>query len=110
VAAHRQVDVVVVERVGGGAVHERRLRGGHPFAGADQRRLRVPALLQGLGAEDLSQRLGRACDGDAEPIEQALLGERECVGREDGVADAAAEVCERAVDGLWRSDTSNLLG
>ena len=105
VAAHRRVDVVVVEGVARRAVHQGGLGDAGPLVGADQARLGRPALVGRLGPEDLRQRLGGAGDRDAEPIEDALLGDHHRLGRQFGEAVAdrlARQALGQAVAGIAR--------
>ena len=74
VAAHGEVDVVVVERVAGGAVDQG--GGGRQdlLGAADQGRRSLGAVLERLADQDVGQFLLRPGNGDGEPVEQALLG------------------------------------
>src|SRR5260221_8444695 len=71
---HREVDVVVVERVAGGTVDQRRGRGQDLFAAPGQGGGTPGAILERLAHQDVGQLLLRPGHGDGEPVEQALLG------------------------------------
>ena len=73
-AAHGEIDVVVVERMAGRAVDQG--GGGRQdlLAAADQGRRTLGAVLDRFADQDVGQVLLRAGNGDGEPVEQALLG------------------------------------
>ena len=73
-AAHREVHVVIVEGVAGGAVDQGRGRGQHGLGAADESRGTLGAIFQRLGDQDAGQLLLCTGHGDGKPVEQALLG------------------------------------
>ena len=72
--AHGEIDVVVIERVAGGAVDQG--GGGRQdlLGTPDQRCRTFGAVLERLADQDVGQFLLRPGNGDGEPVEQALLG------------------------------------
>ena len=95
-AAHGEIDVVVVERVAGRAVDQGG-GGRQDLLGAtDQRRRALGAVLERLADQDVGQFLLRAGNGDGEPVEQALLGAL------DEVVGQVAPGHERRRDGRFR--------
>jgi hypothetical protein len=81
-AAHGEVDVVVVERVARSTVDQGRGRRQHFLISTDQRGLPLGAVVQRLAHQDVGQLLLRAGHGDGEPVEQALLGALDQVFRQ----------------------------
>ena len=90
VAAHADVDVIEIERVRGRAVDQRGERCGYALARGDQRRLAGAAVFERLFAENRRQRLVRARERHAQPVEQALLRQEDGARIERVVVDIAA--------------------
>jgi hypothetical protein len=73
-AAHGEIDVVVVESVARRAIDEGSRGGQDLFTTTDQRRGPFGTVVLRLAHQDVGQFLLCAGDGDGEPVEQALLG------------------------------------
>ena len=83
VPAHRGVGVVEVEGVGRGAVDQRgEQRRGPLRLGAEQRRLAALTAGRELLAQDDGERLARARERGAQPVEETVLGGGDRVGRQ----------------------------
>ncbi len=107
VAAHGHVDVVVVERMGRGAVHQGRLLRRDLSVAADQARGRPAAVLERLVGQDAGERLARTGEGDREPIQQALARQRAHLVRQVLVADRASPLGKLGGDRRVADDGSN---
>src|SRR6266478_7570362 len=80
-AHHPDIDVIVVERVRRGTIDQRRLTWRGPPTAPDERGTLVPAFGSHLFGKYRNQRLAGALHGYGYPVEDAMLSDRNHVGR-----------------------------
>ena len=95
VTTHREIDVVEVERMRHRAIEQRRLPHRHLGAAADDCRLRGAAFVGDVGCKYFGEWFVPRSERHAEPVEQAMSGDRLRRGRDLVVAQTARFLGER---------------